>query len=184
MAIMSLHQGSWWSLLIKGIAAIVFGILALAWPGEVLSFLITLLGIFVLIIGIVATIGGLMHRRDSERWLVMLIPGLVGIVIGIIAIAQPAIIAAILIYLLAIWALIHGITEIYAALKLRKDVKGEWVPLIVGITSVVLGILLILRPLTAGAIITWLIGLFLLVLGAFWLILAVRARSWGSGTET
>ena len=87
-------------------------------------------------------------------------------------------ISPILIYLIAIWALIHGISEIYGALKLRDETKGEWVPLIVGITSVIFGILLIVKPLTAGAVFTWLIGLLILIMGAFWLLLAYRAWSW------
>lgn len=178
MAIMSLHQGSWWSLLIKGIAAVVIGILALSNPEGVFTTLMRFFGIFVLVVGIVATIGGIMQRRQSDKWLVMLIPGLVGIIIGIVAIAWPARTVRVVAFLIAIWALVHGVSEIYSALRLRKDVKGEWVPLIVGIASVVLGILLIVGPLTAAAIVTWLVGLFLLILGVFWLILAFRAWSW------
>lgn len=178
MVMMSKHQGSWWSLLIKGAVAVVVGILALTWPGSMRDLAISVLGIFVLIVGIVATVGALMHRKESDKWIVMLIPGLVGIVIGIIALAVPKVIAAIIVYLIAIWALIHGISEIYGALKHREEVKGEWVPLIVGITSVVIGILLLAGPLTAGAVFTWLVGLFLLILGAFWLLLAYRAWSW------
>ena len=175
---MSHHQRSWWTLLIKGIVAIIIGILALTWPGSMMGLAVNLLGLFVLLVGIVATVGALMHRKESDKWIVMLIPGLVGIVIGVIALAAPAVIAAILIYLIAIWALIHGISEIYGALKLREETKGEWVSLIVGITSVIFGILLLVKPLTAGAVFTWLIGLLILIMGAFWLLLAYRAWSW------
>jgi uncharacterized membrane protein HdeD (DUF308 family) len=178
MVMMSYHQGSWWSLLIKGIVAIVVGILALSWPGSMMGLAVSLLGVFVLIVGIVATVGALMHRKESDKWIVMLVPGLLGIIIGVVALGAPAVVAAILIYLIALWALIHGISEIYGALKFREEVKGEWVPLIVGITSVILGILLLIKPMTAGAVFTWLIGLFLLILGAFWLLLAYRAWSW------
>ncbi len=178
MVMMSYHQGSWWSLLIKGTVAIIIGILALKWPGAMRDLAVNLIGVFFLIVGIVATVGALMHRKESDKWIVMLVPGLLGIVIGVIAIAAPAVIATILIYLIAIWALIHGISEIYGALKFREEVKGEWVPLIVGITSVIIGILLLVKPLMAGAVFTWVIGLLLLIMGAFWLLLAYRAWSW------
>jgi uncharacterized membrane protein HdeD (DUF308 family) len=178
MVAVSTSQGSWWSLLIKGIVAVIVGILALTRPGSMMGLAISLLGIFVLIVGIVATVGALMHRKEYDKWVVMLIPGLVGVVIGIIALAQPAVIAAIIVYLIALWALIHGISEIYGALRQREEARGEWVPLIVGITSVIFGILLLVKPLTAGAVFTWLVGLLLLIMGAFWLLLAYRSWSW------
>jgi uncharacterized membrane protein HdeD (DUF308 family) len=179
----SLYQKTWWSLLIRGIAAFVLGILALTWPGHVLAVIVTLLGILVLVIGIVAVIGAMTHRDESKRWLVTLIPGLIGIVIGIITIAWPAVTTVIVVYLIAIWALIHGFGEIYNALKLRKDVEGEWMPLIIGIVSVILGLLLLIRPLTAGTVVTWLVGLIVLVLGVFWLIMAFRARRMKDSSE-
>jgi uncharacterized membrane protein HdeD (DUF308 family) len=172
----SLYQRTWWSLLIRGIAALVLGILALAWPGRVLAVVVTLLGIFVLVVSIVAIIGALTHRDESKRWLVTLVPGVIGLVIGIITIAWPAVTTVIVVYLIAIWALVHGIGEIYNALKVRKDVEGEWMPIIIGIVSVILGLLLLVRPITAGTVVTWLVGLIILVLGIFWLIMAFRAR--------
>jgi uncharacterized membrane protein HdeD (DUF308 family) len=174
----SLYQRTWWSLLIRGIAAIIFGILALFWPDRVLETLITLLGIFVLVVGIVFTVGAVAHRGPDRHWLRHLIPGIIGIVIGIITVAWPAATAVFLIYLIAIWALIHGIGEIHAALRLRRDVAGEWMPLVIGIASVVIGVILFFQPLMAGAMIMWLVGLFVLILGILWLIMAFRARKW------
>lgn len=174
----SLYQRTWWSLLIRGIAAIVIGALAIVRPGEMLEFLVTLLGILVLVIGIVAAAGALRHRGESGRWLLILIPGLLGIAIGIVTIASPAVTIVVVLYLIAIWALVHGISEIYNAVKLRKDVQGEWTPFLLGIVSVVFGIVLLVKPLTAGAAVTWLVGIFLLILGVLWVIMAFRARRW------
>jgi len=179
----SLYKRTWWSLLIKGIAAVVFGVLAIAWPDRVLEVIVTLLGILVLIVGILATIGALMHRGRSARWLWVLIPGLVGIVIGIITIAWPAVTTVVLVYLIAIWALVHGIGEIYNAARLHKDIQGEWLPFVIGIVSVVFGIALIVRPLTAGQVVTWLVGMFVLILGVLWLVFAFRARRWQQISE-
>jgi uncharacterized membrane protein HdeD (DUF308 family) len=182
----SFYQRSWWSLMIRGIVAVVFGILALSWPVKTLDFLVTLFGIFVLVVGLVATIGAIMHRKESENWWLILIPGIAGIVIGIITIAVPEVTQAIIIYLIAIWALVSGIGQIYSAIKLRKDVQGEWIPIIVGVVSVVLAIILFSRPLAAAAAVMWLVGLFVLALGILWIIMAFRVRKWsqspGGGT--
>ena len=174
----SLYQRTWWSLLARGIAAIVFGMLALFWPDRVLDTLITILGIFVLVVGIVFTLSAVANRSPDRHWIRHLIPGIIGIVVGIVTIAWPEITTVFLVYLVAIWALIHGIGEIHAALRLRKDIAGEYVPLIIGIASIVIGVILLLAPLMAGALIMWLVGLFILILGILWLIMAFRARKW------
>jgi uncharacterized membrane protein HdeD (DUF308 family) len=173
----ALYGRTWWSLLVRGIIGLVFGLLAVIWPDRVLELLVTLFGIFILAIGLIATIAALSHRTPLRTWLI-LIPGLVAVVIGIISIASPAVTTVVLVYLIAIWALVHGISEIYKALRVRKDVEGEWMPIIIGIVSVVFGVVLIVRPLTAGAAVTLLLGFFVLVLGILWLIMAFRARRW------
>jgi uncharacterized membrane protein HdeD (DUF308 family) len=173
-----LYQRTWWSLLIRGLVAVLFGILAITWPDRILEFIVTLLGIFVLVVGILATVGALMHRAASNRWMLVLIPGLIGIIIGIITIVWPAFFTVVIFYLIAVWALVYGIMEIYNALRLRKDVEGEWMPILVGIVSVIFGLVLLIKPLTVGATVTWVIGLCVLVLGVLWLILAFRARGW------
>ena len=180
----ALYQRTWWSLLIRGLVAVLFGILAITWPDRILEFIVTLLGIFVLVVGIFATVGALMHRAASKRWMLVLIPGLIGIIIGIITIVWPAVFTVIIFYLIAIWALVHGIMEIHNALKLRKDVQGEWMPILVGVVSVIFGLVLLVKPLTAGAVVTWVVGLCVLVLGVLWLILAFRARGWQQTTPS
>jgi uncharacterized membrane protein HdeD (DUF308 family) len=174
----SLYQRTWWSLLARGIAAVIFGMLALFWPDRVLEVLVTILGIFVLVVGIVFTVAALISRGPDRHWIRQLIPGIIGIVVGIITIAWPAATTVLLIYLIAVWALIHGIGEIHTAMRLRKDVAGEWMPIVIGIASVVIGVILLLQPLMAGAMIMWLVGLFILILGILWLIMAFRARKW------
>lgn len=174
----SLYQRTWWSLLARGIAAVVFGILALFWPDRVMEVLVKLLGIFVLIVGIVFTVGAVARRGPDRNWIRHLIPGIIGILVGIVTVVWPAGVTVLLIYLIAIWALIHGIGEIHAAMRLRRDIAGEWIPLIIGVTSIVIGVILMLAPLMAGAMIMWLVGLSILILGILWLIMAFRARKW------
>ena len=174
----SSYQRRWWSILLRGIIAVAFGILAIGWPDRVLAMLVTLIGILILVIGLVATIGAILHRGESKKWLLALVPGVVGIIIGIVAMASPAVTVIVLVYLIAIWALVHGISEIYNALKLRKDMAGEWMPILIGIVSTIFGVVLLARPRPAAAAVTWLVGLFALIMGVLWLILAFRARNW------
>ena len=173
-----LFQRAWWSYLIKGIVAAVFGLVALVWAGSLLNVLVTILGVILLIIGIVAAAGALMHKSESKNWVWMLIPGVVGIVAGIICIALPTATTVFLAYLIGIWAIVNGIIELYNAFKLKKDVVGEWMPFLAAVVSIVLGIILFLIPRTAGETLVRLIGLFVLLLGIVWLSVAFRARKW------
>jgi uncharacterized membrane protein HdeD (DUF308 family) len=168
---------SWWSLLLRGIAALVFGILAIAHPAGVLSVLVTLIGVFILVVGAIAVIGALMHRGDSRRWLMALIPGVAGVVIGLIMMVYPALTVAVIVYLIAVWALVHGIIEIYNAVRMRRDLAGERLPIVIGVISVVFGIILLVYPIEAAATVVWLLGLFLLVIGVLWVISGFRART-------
>ena len=177
----SFYQRSWWSLMIRGVVAVIFGLLALLWPDKTLDFLTTLFGVFVLVVGLVATIGAIMHRRESDNWWLILIPGIAGIVIGIISIAMPPFTQTVIIYLIAIWSLVSGLGQIYSAMKIRKDVEGEWIPILIGIISVVLGVILFVRPRDAAATVMWLVGLFVLVLGILWIIMGFRVRRWLGG---
>lgn len=176
--ISSFYRRSWWSLIIRGIVAVIFGLVALTGPVKTLDFLITLFGIFVLVVGLVAAIGAIMHRKESENWWLVLIPGVAGVVIGIISIAMPEITRTVVIYLIAIWALVSGLGQIYSATKIRKDVEGEWIPILIGVISVVLGIILFAMPREAATTVMWLVGLFVLVLGVLWLIMGLRVRKW------
>ncbi len=182
----SFYQRSWWSLMARGIVAVIFGILALTAPTKTLDFLVKLLGIFVLVVGLVATIGAITHRRESANWWLVLIPGLAGVIIGIISMAMPEVTTTVVIYLIAIWALVSGLGQIYSAMKIRKDVEGEWMPILIGIISMVLGIILFAMPREAATTVMWLVGLFVLVLGILWLVMGFRVRNWidkpGGGT--
>jgi uncharacterized membrane protein HdeD (DUF308 family) len=179
----TLFQRAWWSFLIKGLVAAVFGLVALIWAGHLLTALVTVLGAFLLIIGIVAAAGALMHRSESKNWVWLMVPGAVGIVAGIICIAAPTATTVFLAFLIGVWAIVNGIIEIYNAFKLHKDVAGEWLPFLVGVVSIILGIILFLVPRTAGEALVRLIGLFALILGILWLSVAYRARKWHKPAE-
>jgi uncharacterized membrane protein HdeD (DUF308 family) len=118
--IMSLFARRWWAVALRGFIAILFGVLAFAWPGVTLATLVLLFGFYVLLDGIlslVSAIGGRCSRED--RWLLAL-EGIVGLLAGIVTLRAPLLAATVLMFFIAIWAMITGFLRIAAEFRLRK----------------------------------------------------------------
>jgi uncharacterized membrane protein HdeD (DUF308 family) len=162
---------SWWSLAIRGLAGIVFGIACFAFTGEAGLFLVLLLAAYLLLDGVFATIGGAIVR---SWWL--LAEGVLGIVAGILALFFPTITALALVLLVAAWAVLTGIAELGAALLLRRVIANEWLLGVAGIVSLALGVGLALNPFAGLVTIVWLIGGYAFVFGVLCLALAIRLR--------
>jgi uncharacterized membrane protein HdeD (DUF308 family) len=156
---------NWWTFLVRGILAIIFGTLALAWPNATLLALMWLFGAFALADGILAMATGIDECGHYKDWWVVLLEGLVGVVIGLITFLWPAITGLILLYLIATWALVTGIIEVMGAIKLRGVINDEWWLAISGVLSFVLGILLVIFPGAGALALVWLIGLFAIAFG-------------------
>jgi uncharacterized membrane protein HdeD (DUF308 family) len=166
----------WWAFVVRGIFAILFGILAYAWPGITLATLIIFFGAYVLIDGIllaIKTIGKWGERDD--RWL-LLLEGLLGIGIGVITFVAPGITAVALIFFIAAWSLATGVLEIAAAIRLRKEIQGEGWMILSGIASIVFAVLVMFFP-GAGALgLLWLIAAYAIVFGVILIIAGVKLR--------
>lgn len=173
----SLSQ-NWWLVVLRGVLAILFGVLAFVWPALTWLTLIIMFGIYAIVDGVVAIVTGLGRAKDSSRWWAFLVEGLLGIGAGIVALILPDLTALVLIYMIAIWALITGILEIAAAVRLRDEISNEWVLGLSGFISMVLGILLFVQPAAGGLAIIWTIGGYALIFGILLLILGFRLRSW------
>jgi uncharacterized membrane protein HdeD (DUF308 family) len=168
---------NWWVLALRGVFAIIFGILALIWPGLTLFVLITLFGAYALVDGIFAVIAGIASYGRNERWWAVLLEGVAGIILGVLTFLWPGTTALVLVYFIAAWALITGIFEIVAAIRLRKAIEGEWMLVLSGIVSIIFGLFLIVAP-GAGALgLTWVIGAYAIVWGVLLIILAFRLRN-------
>jgi uncharacterized membrane protein HdeD (DUF308 family) len=169
--------GDWRSLAIRGAAAVLFGLLALIWPGPTLWALVLLFGAYVLIDGItilVAVITGAPETRDRRGLLVF--EGVVSIGIGILTFVWPDVTALALLWVIAAWAFVTGVLEIVAAVRLRQVLEREWILGLIGALSVLFAIVLVVDP-GAGALgITWAIGWYALLSGALYLALAWRVR--------
>jgi uncharacterized membrane protein HdeD (DUF308 family) len=171
----------WWVLLLWGVFALVFGILAVVWPLITLEVLIILFGAFALVTGILALISAVGHMERGRRVLLIL-QGVVGIVVGIIAFAWPGITAIVLVILVAAWALVTGIFEIVGGIGLPVGASGKGLMVLTGALAVVLGLLLLviimMNPLLGLVTVALIIGIYAIIraITLFALAFFVRTR--------
>jgi uncharacterized membrane protein HdeD (DUF308 family) len=174
---------NWGWMALRGVAAVVFGVLTLMNPVTSLALLVLLFGSYALVDGISAVVAALANRKVEGHWVALLIGGVGGIVTGVCTFFWPGITAILLLYLIAFWALFVGFSEIGAAVRLRKIITGEWILALAGVASVALGLFLLSRPaLGAVALVLW-IGWYALFSGGLLIALGLRLRSWGRAHE-
>ena len=170
---------NWWLLALRGVAAILFGILAMVWPGVTLTFLVLLFGAYALADGLLAVVAALTNNAGERRWWVLL-EGLVGIAVAVLTFLWPGATAFSLLYLIAAWAILTGVLEILAAIELRREISNEWFLILSGIASVILGVLLVLFPGAGALSVIWLIAAYAVVFGVLLVVLSLRVKSLGS----
>jgi uncharacterized membrane protein HdeD (DUF308 family) len=174
---------NWWAVALRGVFAILFGVLAIALPGVTLGALILLWGIYAVADGVFAIISGVRAAHRHERWGALIVEGIAGILAGVVAVFLPAAAAVAFIYLFALWALITGIVEIVAAIRLRREIEGEWLLGLTGVVSVLLGLYAAVFPGLGLLGLIWAIGVYAIIIGAMLLMLAFRLRR-HAGTAT
>jgi uncharacterized membrane protein HdeD (DUF308 family) len=168
---------NWWLLALRGVAAIVFGALAFAMPLITLTALVLLFGAYAFVDGVFNVVAAVTVPPGVRRWWPLLIEGIVSIAAGVLTFFFPAITALGLLFLIAAWAVVTGVFEIAAAVRLRKAITGEWLLLLSGILSVLFGMLLFLFPGAGALAVVWWIGAYAIVFGAMLLGLAFKLRS-------
>jgi uncharacterized membrane protein HdeD (DUF308 family) len=165
----------WWVLLVRGLAAIGFGILAFVWPGVTLASLVIVFGAYALVDGVFAIVGAI-RGGGRQPWWLLVLEGLVGIGIGVLTLVAPGVTALALLFYIAIWAIATGVLQIAAAIALREEIEGEWLLGLGGLASVLFGALLVARPGAGALAVLWLIGAWALVFGVLLVILSFRVR--------
>ena len=180
------ETGHWWALALRGAIAILFGLAALLRPGIALEALILLFGAYALVDGVFAIVGVFGGTRGgTPRWL-LFIEGIASILVGLIAFVLPGLTAILFLYLIAIWAIITGVSEIAMAIRLRREIRGEWALIVGGAFSVLFGVLLaVIGPIAGLLSLIWLIGIYAAAFGILMLITAfqVRGRDSSGGTD-
>jgi uncharacterized membrane protein HdeD (DUF308 family) len=167
---------NWWAVALRGAFAILFGVLAIALPGVTLGALILLWGIYAVADGVFAIISGVRAAHRHERWGALIVEGIAGILAGVVAVFLPAAAAVAFINLFALWALITGIVEIVAAIRLRREIEGEWLLGLTGVLSILIAIYAAAFPGLGLLGLIWTVGAYAIIFGIVLIALAVRLR--------
>ena len=169
----------WWVLLLRGVLAILFGIAAYAWPGMTLVTLLTLFGAFALVDGIFNVFHAFSGRKEDERWWVLLLEGLLGIAIGVITFQAPEVTATVLILYIGFWAMATGVLRIILAVRLRKEIEGEWWMALAGLAGIVFGVFMVARPGAGALAVLWLVAIWAIVGGVCLVIFSFKVKALG-----
>jgi len=166
----------WWLILLRGIAAIIFGVLAFIWPGITLVTLVLFWGAFTLVDGILALAHAIMGGKVGPRWWLALI-GVLGIIVGLLTFLMPGVTALVLLVFIATWAIVLGIFQIVGAIRLRKEIDNEWTLGLGSVISVLFGVIMLAAP-GAGAIgLIWAIASFAIVFGILLVMAAFKLKN-------
>jgi uncharacterized membrane protein HdeD (DUF308 family) len=160
----------------RGIAAIVFGMLAFVYPGLTVAILVLFFGAWVLVDGVFRVVGAIGGRATDPEWGWHLVIGILGIMIGFLTFHAPRITALALVIYIAAWALMIGATEIALAIKLRREIKGEWFLILMGLLSILFAFMLLWNPIPGALALVWLIGAYAIAFGILGIIFGIRLR--------
>lgn len=175
---------NWWLLALRGLAAVIFGVLAFIWPGVTLITLVWLFGAFALVNGVLSLALAAKAPKGYPRFGSLILGGLLGILAGLLTFIMPGITALGLLILIAAWAMVTGVLEIVAAIKLRKEITNEWLLVLAGIASLAFGVVLMLQPAAGALVIVWWIGAYTLVFGILLFVLSFKMRRLGKQIST
>jgi len=173
---MEIVPRDWQAIALRGVIALVLGCLIIAWPGLTVGVFLLLFGVFAFVDGLFSVFDALARARRQARWLPRMLMGLLGIGVGIVTFVWPNVTATILVYIIAAWAFAMGIFEIVAAIEFRREITGEWLLAVVGILSVLFGLILFANPVAGALALAALIGIYFIILGILLLILAFQLR--------
>jgi uncharacterized membrane protein HdeD (DUF308 family) len=166
----------WWVVVLRGVAAIVFGVLAFVAPMVGIALLVVLFAVWALVDGVGSLLTGIRTRGRDRSWWIEIVEGIAGVAAGVIALLFPEFAATVLLLIIAAWAIVTGVIEIALAVRLRRVIEGEaWLAL-AGAASIVFGVVVVLFPATGALSIVWLIGSFAIAFGAFLVLLGWRLR--------
>ena len=170
----------WWLVLLRGIFALLFGLIALGYPGKTILLLVQIMGAFFVFNGIFIMIAAIFGRIYAVKWWVLLLRGLLDIVIGAVVLGHPLISALVtvgfLVYLFAIVAIISGLMEIVMAIRSWKQIENRWSVMFGGIFSCLFGLLLFSRPLLSATVLMIIIGILAVIFGISWIMFSLNLR--------
>lgn len=170
----------WSVVLVRGVIAILFGIVAVIWPGITVWALVIVFGIYTLVDGIMLATHAIRDRAQLKSWGVLLASGAVSIAVGLIAMFWPKITTVALLYVIAFYAIVFGVLGMLSAASHRKSVNSGWGwPFAASTVSVIFGLILVIFPNTSILSLAVLAGIWAIIFGVLMLFIAFRARALG-----
>jgi uncharacterized membrane protein HdeD (DUF308 family) len=168
---------NWWLILLRGICAILFGVLTFIWPGVTLFTLVLLYGAFALADGVFALTAAITgNTTTTPRWWLAVV-GLLGIVAGAVTFLWPGVTAVVLQIFIACWAIAIGLMQIIGAIQLRKEIDDEWLLIAGGALSIVFGLVLLFRPGVGALALLYVIGSYAILYGILLVLFSLRLRN-------
>ena len=175
----TIFSRTWWVLMLRGVIAIIFGVLAWRQPEISVAVLIMFFGAYMLADGALGIYSAIVGRKEHEHWWVLLIWALINLGIGVLTLLAPGVTALILLLYIAVWAITTGVLQIVAGIRLRKEIRGEWLLIIGGLASVIFGGFLMAQPVAGALAMVWLIASYAVLFGILLVLLAFRVRAFG-----
>lgn len=172
-----IYATKWWALLIRGIAALLFGILAIVWPGLTLGALVILFGAYALVDGVFTLVNAFSGLSTMQRWWMVALEGVAGIIFGLLVFFWPGLSALALLYFIAAWAIITGVMEVIAAIQLRREITGEWFLALAGVASILFGVIAFIAPGAGALALIIFIAAYAIIFGIALILLSFRVRS-------
>ena len=167
---------NWWAIGLRGVLAIVFGLIALFLPGATMLSLVIVFAIYAFVDGVFGIVSAVRAAQAGQRWGLLVFEGLVNIAVAVIAVLWPGITVVAFVLLVAVWAIITGALELAAAFRLGTE-DGRWWLVVGGLVSLVYGALLVIAPMIGAVVLTWWLGAYALIFGVSLVVLAFKLKA-------
>ena len=167
---------NWWLVALRGLFAIIFGVVAVIWPDITVQALVLVFGVYAIVDGVLSSVTAVGNRKQYPRWGLVLLNGLLSIAAGVMAFVWPGITALVLLFLIAAWAIVTGLFEVAGAIALRRELKGEGWLVLSGVLSILFGLAIVTWPGAGALALVWLIAAYAIVFGITLIALGFRLR--------
>ena len=172
--------GAWGWILLRGVASLAFGAMAFAWPGITVVVLVVMWGAWAFVDGIAALVTAWQARdRGTPVWPLVVI-GVLGVGAGLVTVLAPAVAGTALLAFIAAWAIVTGVFQVVHAVRVRKAIDNEWLLILSGLLSVLIGVFILLYPASGALAIVWVIAAWSIVFGVMLVGAALRLRKYAA----
>jgi uncharacterized membrane protein HdeD (DUF308 family) len=172
-----IDEKHWWQIAVRGFIALIFGVLVLAWPGISLFIFAIIFGAFAFADGVLTLVAGINYKAGAGQRAWLFVRGICGIIVGLVTFFWPTVTEIALVLLIGAWALVTGVFELNFAFRSVKGTSTRWLFAVSGILSIILGVILLVRPIAAMLAVVWAIGAYAVIAGVVLIILGFRLRS-------